>query len=157
MHFNIIRHNMRRFSSRSGALVRTATLALGLLCAGAGTAFAKPHAPAKGSKERGAIMNAVRPQLSKSRHKPLITADTLNVEGSWALLSGGWVYADGAPLEPQYQDGPGTSFEALLHLEGGRWRVKDLVYAGDPQGPQWMRRFPKAPRAIFFNARGEQL
>lgn len=132
-------------------------LALSLLGVLATSALAKPHTPAKGSKERAALMNAVRPQLSRSRHKPLITADTLNVEKGWALLAGYWVYADGTPLEAEYQEGPGTSFEALLHLEKGRWRVKRFIYNGDVQGPEFMRAFPKAPRALFFNAQGEQL
>lgn len=132
-------------------------LSLSLLCVLATSALAKPHTPAKGSKERAAIMNAVRPQLGKKRHKPLITADTLNVEKGWAVMSGHWVYADGTPLGPDYENGPGTNFETILHLEKGRWRVKEFVYAGDPQGPEWMKKFPKAPRALFYNARGEML
>lgn len=143
---------------RAGNLRQTSRLVLSLLCVLAVPVVAKPRTPAKGTKERAAIMNAVRPQLGNPRHKPLITAKTLNVERGWALLAGYWEYADGTPLGDDYENGGvGTNFEALLHLEKGRWRVKRFIYNGDVQGPEFMRAFPSAPHALFFNAQGEQL
>ena len=111
--------------------------------------FAAPHTPAKGSAERTAIMKALHKVLGSGKHKPLVTANNLKVERGWAYVTGGFNYADGAPLEEEYQNGPGSTFNILLHREGGRWRVKRQVSAGDVQEPEFMRAFPQAPRAIF--------
>lgn len=111
--------------------------------------IAAPHTPRKGSAERTAIMNALHPELGRGRHKPLVTARSLQVERGWAFVTGGFSYADGAPLEEEYTEGSGTNFTALLHKEGNRWRVKRFVHNGDVVTPEFKRDFPQAPRAIF--------
>lgn len=113
------------------------------------SAFAKPHTPPKGSAERTAILNVLHKNLGSGKHKPLVTADDFNVERGWAYVTGYFTYADGAPLEEEYQNGPGSSFNILLHREGGRWRVKRNMSAGDVVEPEFIRDFPQAPRAIF--------
>lgn len=124
---------------------------LGLLLAAttATVATAKPHTPKVGSAERGALMNSLRRVLGAGKHKPIITLSHLKVERGWAYVSGGFNYADGAPLEAQFQEGSGTNFSALLHREGAAWKVKRRVYNGDVVAPDFMRAFPQAPRAIF--------
>jgi len=111
--------------------------------------FAAPHTPAKGSAERTAIMNALHRVLGKGRHKPLVTAMAFHVERGWAFVEGDFVYTDGAPLEGEYTEGPGTHFSAILHKEGKSWRVKRRLYHGDVVLPEFIRDFPQAPRAIF--------
>lgn len=125
------------------------TTAAALLVALAPTALATPHTPRQGSPERAALMNSLRRVLGGGKHKPIITADHLKVERGWAYITGGFNYEDGAPLEPQFQEGSGTSFSALLHREGKNWRVKRQIYNGDVAEPEFIRDFPQAPRAIF--------
>lgn len=111
-------------------------------------AFAAPHTPRKGSSERTALMNSLRKVLGAGKHKPIITPDRFKVERGWAYITGGFNYAN-APLEAQFQQGPGPSFSALLHREGKTWRVKRRVYNGDVIEPEFIRDFSQAPRAIF--------
>lgn len=129
----------------------TLPIALWLMCLFALTlpAIAKPHTPAPGSRERVAILNSLRKVLGGGKHKAIITPDHFKVESGWAYVCGGFNYADGAPLEPRFREGSGTNFSALLHLEKGNWRVKRRIYNGDVAEPEFIRDFPKAPKAIF--------
>ena len=124
------------------AMMRTA-LALTL------PTFATPHTPAKGSSERTVIMNSLRRVLGSGRHKAIITPRAFYVERGWAYVTGNFDYAGAAPLEPQFTEGPGSNFSALLHKEGGRWRIKRRIYNGDVVLPEFVRDFPQAPPAIF--------
>lgn len=128
----------------------TVTSALFLL--GAATILpvaAKLYTPAPGSAERAAIMNALRPMLGGGRHQAIITPDHFKAERGWTYLTGGFEYADGAPLEPRFREGSGTHFSALLRYEKNKWRVKRRVYNGDVVEPEFRRAFPQAPKSIF--------
>lgn len=152
--FNFLGERGDIFAFGSKITMKKSTLLCSLWLASAALstspASAAPRTPKVGSPERKALMNALRPKLGNGgKHKPIISPSHLKVERGWAYIEGGWNYADGAPLEEEFQNGPGTNFSALLHREGSRWRVKRFVYAGDVQAPEAMREFPKAPRAIF--------
>ena len=133
--------------------VLTFVVAGALLGAAPIASFAKPHTPAQGSSERTAIMKAMHKVLGGGKHKPLVTARAFHVEKGWAYLTGGFEYADGAPLEERFSEGSGTNFTALLHFEGkgksAGWKVKRRVYNGDVVVDQFKKDFPAAPRAIF--------
>lgn len=133
--------------------ILTFVLAGALLGAAPPTVFAAPHTPAKGSGERTAIMNALHKILGDGKHKPLVTPRAFHVENGWAYVTGGFEYADGAPLEEPFTEGSGTNFTALLHLEGkGKrrgWKIKRFVYNGDVVVDEFKKAFPAAPRAIF--------
>lgn len=128
---------------------------LWLMCAVAVTVpttipvYAKPHTPARGSGERTQIMNSLRRVLGSGRHKAIVVPLHFKVESGWAYVSGGFSYAKGARLEPEWREGSGTNFSALLRRESGKWRVKRRVYHGDVVAPDFIRAFPQAPRAIF--------
>lgn len=112
-------------------------------------AFAAPHTPARGSRERVAIMNALRPKLGDGRHKAIVTPSHLKVERGWAFIVGSFSYSNGSKPGGVFAEGSGTNFTALLRRERGRWRVKRQVYNGDDQAPEFAAAFPQAPRAIF--------
>jgi hypothetical protein len=116
------------------------------------------YTPEKGSKERTAILNALRVPVEKElKQKIQFAVDHFKVQGNWAFLSGAPQSASGG--EPDYS---GTeyaeayesgafdnNFFALLRKTGGRWRVAtyaigctDVCYAA------WWRDH-KAPKAIF--------
>jgi hypothetical protein len=129
--------------------LQTKSLLVAGLLPFAATAFAAPHTPAKGSSERTALMNSLRRVLGSGKHKPIITPYHFKVERGWAYISGGFAYEKGAPLEPQWQEGSGTNFSALLQKQGKSWKVRRRLYHGDVVAPDFMRDFPTAPRAIF--------
>lgn len=112
-------------------------------------AGATPHTPKTGSRERTTLMNSLRRVLGSGKHKAIITPYHLKVERGWAYISGGFNYADHAPLEEQFTEGSGTNFSALLHMEKGTWKVIRRVYHGDVVTPDFIRDFPQAPRSIF--------
>lgn len=134
---------------KTSSLKLAVALSLALPVFATANLSAAPHTPRKGSLERTAIMGALHGVLGGGRHQPLITASHFKVEKGWAYVSGGFEYADGAPLEEQFTEGSGTNFSALLHKEGKFWKVKRRLYHGDVVAPEFMRAYPQAPKAIF--------
>ncbi len=105
------------------------------------------HSPKPGSAERAAIMDAMRPVIGKGQRKRIVfVARHLTVKNGWAYFSGTAEYADGTHLGPQYVWG---NLSALLHYENKTWRVKYHVFHGDVVEPDFMQRYPQAPKAIF--------
>ncbi len=94
------------------------------------------------------MLNSLRKALGSGRHKPIVTPNHFKVERGYAYISGGFAY-EKAPLEARFQEGGGTNFSALLQKQGKSWKVKRRLYHGDVVAPDFMRDFPKAPRAIF--------
>jgi len=113
-------------------------------CAPSNAQPAAPHTPAAGSVERRDIFAAMR--RMGDDHTRVFVVRYLEVEDGW-----GWVISD-----PQSPDGR-NHFEtesALLHLEGGVWRVVDRPCSeGDCDPTKEMARIraahPAAPAAVF--------
>ena len=114
------------------------------------------YTPEKGSAERKAILDALRVPVEKQlKQKIVFVTDKLNVQGTWAFVSGQPTTPSGD--RPSFK---GTVFEGeedmfdnnffgLLRKKGRRWTVvthalgcTDVCYA------DWWRRY-KAPKAIF--------
>ena len=123
------------------------------------SAFAQNvRTPAKNSKERTAILNALRVPVEKElKQKVQFAIQTIKVQGIWAFVNG--EPQDLAGGEPNYkitkykevfEDGTfDNNFQALLKKTGGKWRVvtfaigcTDVCWLG------WDEEF-KAPKAIF--------
>ena len=123
-------------------------------------AFAqKVYTPEKGSAERTAIFNALRVPVEKDlKQKVSFNAETFNVQGNWAFLSGEPLKADGGG-RPDYKNTPykdaidagafDNNYFALLKKSGGKWKVvtyaigcTDVCYA------DWWKTH-KAPKAVF--------
>ena len=119
--------------------VNVRTLALiGLLAAatflcGARPVLAdEPHTPVKGSPERKAIMDALRPGYQETASQVTFVVNFLKVHN-------GWAWTDVTPLGPDgkavAEGGP-----ALLHFENDVWKVIDLSTVPedpkDPLGPE---------------------
>jgi hypothetical protein len=124
-----------------------------------GAAFAQSaYTPEKGSKERTAILDALRAPVEKElKQKIRFAVDHFKVQGNWAFVSGTPQTASGG--EPDYSRTEyaeayeagafDNNFFALLKKTNGRWRVAtyaigctDVCYA------TWWRDH-KAPKAIF--------
>ena len=102
-----------------------------------------PHTPAKGSKQRKAILNAVR----KYRQAPheVYTPTRFKVQNGWAFVSAE------DPNEPGVDS---LAFHVLIRKTGNTWRVVDQV--DSTEGSDWdaeIRRirkaFPNSPAGIF--------
>ena len=107
------------------------------------------HIPAKGSAERQAILDALRGDQQ------------VQFQVHFIKLHDGWCWVDTTPLD---KNGRATAEGGpnLLHLEDGKWKVKDLATVpGDPKDPlgaedasptfvkNVMKTFPGVPRDIF--------
>ena len=135
--------------------------ALGLLLLGAAPfapmltmgAHARPanvpvHTPKPGSRERAAIMDALRVPITKESGGKRVTftyVDEFRVGGGWACLGCVPVDAKGKPIGPPDL----TYLSALLHFEKGKWRVKETVYAGDVVQIEWAKRYPNVPLNVL--------
>ncbi len=111
-------------------------------------AIAAPHTPKVGSKERKDIMDAMRKVVGKAHKKKIIfVTDHLKVEKGWAYFAGAVTYADGT--RPRGEDFMGGNIAVLLRQSNRSWTVKRYIYHGDVIEPDFIDRFPQAPRAIF--------
>lgn len=131
-------------------------LFLFLLCVSIGcvAAFAQKneataHVPAKGSPERQAILDALRGDQQ------------VQFQVHFIKVHDGWCWVDTTPLD---KNGRATAEGGpnLLHLEEGKWKVKDLsTVPEDPKDPlgaedasptfvkNTIKAFPGVPRDIF--------
>lgn len=116
------------------------------------------YTPEKGSKERTAILNALRVPVEKElKQKIQFAVDHFKVQGNWAFLSGDPQNLSGGRPDysrTEYQeainaDAFDNNFFALLKKTGGKWKV--VTYAigcTDVCYVTWWRDY-KAPKAIF--------
>lgn len=114
--------------------------------------------PAKGSKDRTAILNALRVPVEKElKQKVQFEIQTFKMQGNWAFLNGNPQNMAGE--QPDYSkteykeaidaDMFDNNFQALLKKTGGKWKVvtyqigcTDVCWLG------WDTQY-KAPKAIF--------
>lgn len=120
------------------------------------TAYARPdnvavHTPKPGSKERSAIMNALRVPVQRFHKgkKPTFTyVSNFRVGGNWAHLSATTVDSKGKPLGPDPEE-PYMNLSALLKQVNGKWRVVEWAYHGDVIQIDWAQKHPQVPLNIF--------
>lgn len=129
-------------------------VALGVLSVSA----QKTYTPEKGSKERSAILNALRlPIEKKLKQKVQFAIQNVNVQGNWAFINGepqnmngGQPDYTGTDYQEEFDEGMfDNNFQALLKKTNGKWKVityavgcTDVCYIG------WDKQY-KAPKAIF--------
>ena len=116
------------------------------------------YTPKPGSRERKAILDALRPPVQKAlKQKVIFEVQRLKVQNGWAFVMGVPRQPNGKPVDYRktaYQaaikegmfDG---SVLALLRKRSNQWRV--VTYALGPTdypADGWDKEF-KAPRAIF--------
>jgi hypothetical protein len=131
---------------------------LGLLLLGTTGSSQTVEHPAKGSTERAALLDTLRPAVENELKQPIVfVIGQINVQGNWAFVDGriqtrdgqvpnwkGTKYADAARYGAQ-SDG----ISALLKRTGGKWRVVvKAIGCTDVCYVDWWRRY-KAPKAIF--------
>lgn len=111
----------------------------GLICALAGMAQAEWSAPPRGSAERRAIMDAIRPRAEKLYGAPVeFMVGELRVSGDLAFAMVGVQRPGGGAIDlyatPGWragafmEDADNFSGQALLIRRGGRWTVKEITF-----------------------------
>lgn len=122
---------------------------LSIVARGAATAV---HSPRPGSRERAAIMDALRrPVVRVVKRRVIFKVNHLRVSQGWAFLEGSARNTDGSALGERYLWGELT---ALLRLQSGRkgshWQVLYWGFATDTSVMEsCKKKYPTAPRAIF--------
>jgi hypothetical protein len=118
----------------------------------------KAYTPEKGSKDRTAILDALRVPVEKElKQKIQFSTETFKVQGNWAFINGEPQSANGG--EPNYsitkyadaiEEGIfDNNFQALLKKTGGKWKVVTFaIGCTDVCWYGWDKDF-KAPKAIF--------
>ena len=137
-------------------VVKFAVLLMLLLCSA--IAQDQPYTPKSGTKERQAIVDALREPVQRELKKEVVfKIDHLRVQGDWAFLKGvphqpgggamsyrGTVYQEAIDAGA-FDDG----IVALLRKRGGKWKVvKYVIGATDVPYVEWDKEY-RAPSAIF--------
>lgn len=134
-------------------------LAFALLGGGAGLAQ-DVREPARGSAERTAILDAVRPKVEAEMRGPVeFVVISLRVKGGWAFAQLEPQRPGGVPIDPaqtahaadiDFMDG--LTVWALMREKGGRWYLIDTVTGPTDVAFEPWPEFYGAPRVIFgFN------
>jgi hypothetical protein len=114
--------------------------------------------PGKGSSERAAILDGLRPTVeTKLKQKIVFLINEINQQGNWVFVDGRLRTPDGEV--PNWKNTPyaeaakygaqSDGLSALMRRSGSRWSI--ITYAigcTDVCYVDWWRRF-KAPKAIF--------
>src|SRR3712207_238986 len=91
----------------------------------------KPYTPKPGSRERKAILDALRKPVMRSNNgkRVIFTKVDLKVYKGWAYVFGASVDTKGKPVSPYPQLTYWVS--AFLRNTNGKWRVMEWAYATD--------------------------
>ena len=108
----------------------------------------KTYTPKAGSKERKAIMEALRKPVTKRVRKPVIfRVGSLKVRDGWAFLQGQAQHTNGSALGDEHLWG---EVSALLRKKGSTWTVLHWGFATDTGTMDRARqKYPSAPKTIF--------
>ena len=120
------------------------------------SAYARPanvavHTPKPGSKERAAIMDAIRvpvQRFHKGKRPTFTYVDNFRVGGGWAHLSAVTVDSKNKPLGPDPEE-PYMGMSALLKLVKGQWKVVEWSYHGDVIQIDWALKHPDVPLNVL--------
>ena len=110
----------------------------------------KPYTPKAGSKERKAILDALRKPVEKEMKQEVVFYDvTMKVKNGWA-----YVMADGRDTKgkklKQWAPEVDPTFQALLRQDKGKWKVLSWgAGTGMDATSEARKKYPKAPRSIF--------
>lgn len=116
------------------------------------------YTPEKGTPERAAILDTLRVPVERElKQKIVFVADTFNVSGSWAFVSGSLQTPDGVAPDfsrTQYAEAMeagafDNNYFALLKKTSGKWRVTAYqIGCTDVCYLPWPKKY-KAPKALF--------
>lgn len=110
----------------------------------------KIYTPKPGSKERKAILDALRVPATKMNGKPVtFTEVDLKVSQGWAYVDAATIDSKGKPIGAQVTNG----VHALLRKSNNKWRVLDWGYVTDVISIDWEKQYPKVPKRLWPHRR----
>jgi hypothetical protein len=131
--------------------------ALLLLLMPALAAAAEVHEPAKGSPERAAILDALRPAIEAQMRGPVqFQIQTMRTDGDWAFVMADPQRPDGKPIDPettafagQEEDMDGLTVLGLARFVKGRWvHIDDIIGPMDAAQESWIKIY-QVPEAVI--------
>ena len=131
---------------------------VGLLILGLNVSAQTVEHPEKGSAERSALLDTIRPSVEKELKQSIVfVINQINVQGQWAFVDGRLRTSDGKV--PSWKGTPyaqaagygaqSDGISALLKRSGNGWRlITKAIGCTDVCYVDWWRKY-KAPKAIF--------
>jgi hypothetical protein len=138
---------MTRFLAVIALLVATTTAAIA----------GEPHEPAKGSAERKAILDAIRPAIeAQMRTAVEFQINVMLSDGDWAFVGANPQRPGGGEIDPETTAFAGKSdmmdgltTYALVRFANGRWNhVDDIVGPTDVAYMSWLEQY-RGPKAVI--------
>jgi len=117
---------------------------------------AEVHEPAKGSAERKAILNAIRPAIEAQMRGPVeFQISVMRSDGEWAFVDANPQRPDGGEIDPETTAFVGRSDSmdglttyALVRFADGRWNhVDDIIGPTDVAYMIWPDQY-QVPKAV---------
>jgi hypothetical protein len=116
------------------------------------SAFSAPasdsiYTPKPGSKERRAILRAVRgPVLKMTKRKVVTFTDVkMRANRNWAYVDATSVDSRRKPVGPEFTN----ELAALVRRHNGRWAVVEWAYATDVISMGWEKKYPQVPKRLW--------
>jgi len=138
---------MTRFPAALAFLAATMTAALA----------GELHEPAKGSSERKAILDAIRPAIEAQMRAPVeFQINVMLSDGEWAFVAANPQHPGGGEIDMERTAFAGKSdiidgltTYALVRFVGGRWyHVDDIVGPTDVAYMSWLEQY-QVPKAVL--------
>ena len=130
-------------------------LAITLASTNTAAAQSQPYTPVRGSVERTAIMDALRPPIQRAIREPLLfTQVRLHVQNGWAFVQTVPTSPSGGPVMWRYNERVDCgenctdNVVGLLRWNGARWVLVQYEVGSSEYPYMWERKYP-APRGIF--------
>lgn len=138
--------SIRKLTCASRAMLALCCLLAVALAQCARAAGDRAYTPKPGSAERKAIMDALRPPVSRYVKKRVtFTEVKLFVCKGWAYMEATTVDSKGKKVGTELT----TYVTALLRKTSGKWRPLEWAYATDVAAIEWEKKYPRAPRVIW--------
>lgn len=115
------------------------------------------HEPAKGSAERKAILDAIRPAIEAQMRGPVEFSITIMLsDGEWAFVGANPQRPGGGEIDPettafagQSETMDGLTTYALVRYANGRWNhIDDIVGPTDVAYMSWLEQY-QVPTAVI--------
>ncbi len=115
------------------------------------------HEPAKGSQERAAILEAIRPAIEAQMRGPVeFQIETMRTDGDWAFVMANPQRPDGRPIDPEEtafageeNDMDGLKVLALARRVRGRWvHIDDIIGPMDAAQMSWINGY-QVPKSVI--------
>jgi hypothetical protein len=115
------------------------------------------HEPAKGSPERAAILDAIRPTIEAQMFGPVeFKIDTMRTDGDWAFVMADPQRPGGKPVDPETTAFAGREDEmdgltvlGLARLVKDRWvHIDDIIGPMDAAQTAWIKNC-RVPEAVI--------